>query len=74
MASSNIRVRAEKEVADDIVRYAAEQNDVIVHTIGLLFLIRQLERDSERKKRLMQPFLSRGGWLRTEWESRKTHI
>jgi hypothetical protein len=65
MASSNIRVRVEKEVADDIVRCAAEQNVVIVHMIGI-FLIRQLERDSERKKRLMQSFLSRGGWLRTE--------
>jgi hypothetical protein len=73
-ASSDIRARAEKEVAEGIVRYALEQNVLIVRTIDLLFLMRQLERDSERKKRLMQLFLSRGGWLRAKWESQKTYV
>jgi hypothetical protein len=67
MASSNIRARAEKGVADDIVRCAVEQNVVIVRTIELLFLMRQLEKiRREKRERLMQSFLSCGGWLRTE--------
>ena len=66
MASSDIRARAEKEVAEDIVGYAAEQNVLIVRTIDLLLLMRQLERDPERKRKLLQLFLSHGGWLKAE--------
>ena len=61
MASKDIRARAEKGVVEDIVRYAAAQNVLIVRTIDLLLLMRQLEKDSERKKRLMQLFLAPGG-------------
>jgi len=74
MASSDIRSRTEKGVADDVVRYATEQNVLIIRTIDLLFLMRQLERDSERKKRLMQLFLSPGGWLKADQESHKTYV
>jgi hypothetical protein len=74
MASSDIRSRTEKGVAEEVVRYAAEQNVLIVRTIDLLFLMRQLERDSERKKKLMQVFLSPGGWLKTDRESHKTYV
>jgi len=73
MASSDIRQRAEKAIAEDIVRYAAEQNVLIVRTIDLLFLMRQLERDSERGRKLTQLLLSRGGWLRADWEGHKTY-
>jgi len=74
MASRDIRARAEKGVVEDIVRYAAAQNVLIVRTIDLLLLMRQLEKDSERKKRLMQLFLSPGGWLKADWESHKTYV
>jgi len=74
MASKDIRARAEKGVVEDIVRYAAAQNVLIVRTIDLLLLMRQLEKDSERKKRLMQLFLSQGGWLKADWESHKTYV
>ena len=74
MTLSNIRARTEKGVPQDIVKYAEGQNVLILRTIDLLCLMRQLETDSERKKKLMHLFLSRGGWLRTEWESHKTYV
>lgn len=74
MASSDIRARTEKGVAEGVARYAAEQNVLIVRTIDLFFLMRQLEKDSERQKKLLHLFLSPGGWLKADPGNHNTYV
>ena len=61
-----IDFRLEKTVPESQVRYAKEHNVLIVRTVDLLCLMQQLENDSRRKERLMELFLSGGGWLRAD--------
>lgn len=66
MSVSGIDKRLETQVSDEQIKHARNLNVLIVRTIDLLFLMRHLEEDSNRKDMLMKLLLSGGGWLRVD--------
>ncbi len=59
-----IDARLKTNVPQELVKHARKLNILIVRTIDLLFLMRHLEDDPQRKSRLMHIFSLGGGWLR----------
>lgn len=65
---ADIHQRLKAEVPESQVKRAKGLNILMVRTIDLLFLMRSLEDDPHRKKRLIQLFCSGGGWLKADME------
>lgn len=65
---SGIKERLEADVPKAQIHYARSLNVLIIRTIDLLFLMRQLEDKNvyERKEILMKLFSSGGGWLKVD--------
>lgn len=68
ISMTGIGARLKTKVAEDVVKHAGDLNILIVRTIDLLFLMRHLEDDPQRKSRLMHIFASGGGWLKANEE------
>ena len=68
MLIHDVAKRAEARVPDEVVNYAKDLNILIVRTIDLLLLMRQLEKDPRRGSKLTRLLLSGGGWLKMELE------
>ncbi|MFQ5683300.1 MAG: hypothetical protein ACE5HC_08520, partial [Candidatus Binatia bacterium] len=60
--------RIEAEVPEELVNHAKKLNILIVRTIDLLFLIRHLEEEPQRKDHLMTLLFSGKGWLKADSE------
>jgi len=69
MSIQDITKRAAAGVSDDCVRYAKERNVLIVRTVDFLMLMRQLETDPHREKKLMHLLLAGGGWLKADLQT-----
>jgi hypothetical protein len=69
MSIQDITKRAEARVPEDCVRYAKEHHVLIVRTVDFLMLMRQLETDPHRGKKLMHLLLAGGGWLRADLQT-----
>lgn len=69
MSIQDVAKRAEVPVADDCVRYAKAHHVLIVRTVDLLMLMRHLEADPHRGKKLLHLFLAGGGWLKADLQS-----
>ncbi len=61
-----IDARLKTDVPEELVKHARDLNILMVRTIDLLFLMRHLEEDPQRKSRLMHIFSSGGGWLKAD--------
>ena len=68
MLIHDITKRAEAQVRDEVVNYAKDLNVLIVRTIDFLLLMRQLEKDAHRGRKLTHLLLSGGGWLKIDPE------
>jgi hypothetical protein len=64
MSVSGIKERSETTVPREQIDHAKRQNVLIIRTIDLLYLIRQLEDDPGRKEKFLEIVRSGGGWLR----------
>ncbi|ODS36924.1 hypothetical protein BEH94_05925 [Candidatus Altiarchaeales archaeon WOR_SM1_SCG] len=69
MSISDIGERFETEVNKDQIKYAKNQNVLIVRTIDLLFLMQHLEDNPDRDKEIMELINSGGGWLKADSKS-----
>jgi hypothetical protein len=72
MLIHDITKKAEARVRDEVVNYAKDLNVLIVRTIDLLLLMRQLEKDTHRGSKLTRLLLSGGGWLKMDLEDSRT--
>ena len=68
MLIHDVAKRAEARVPGEVASYAKTLNVLIVRTIDLLLLMRQLEKDTRRGGKLTRLLLSGGGWLKTDIE------
>jgi hypothetical protein len=68
MLIHDVAKRADARVPDEVVNYAKTLNVLIVRTIDLLLLMRQLEKDTHRGSKLTRLLLSGGGWLKIDLE------
>ena len=64
MSVAGIKERFETTVPSEQIDHAKRQNVLIIRTIDLLYLIRQLEDDIDRKEKFLEIMRSGGGWLR----------
>lgn len=64
MTVTDIQKRVEKNVPQEIIEYARDRKILIIRTIDLLFLARDLEDEPRKKDRLMHLLRSGGGWLK----------
>jgi hypothetical protein len=71
MSVRNIAKRADAAVGEQVIKYAKDLNVLIVRTIDLLFLMRQLESDPYRRSKLIHLLLLGGGWLKADQESHR---
>ena len=69
MSIQDVAKRAENRVADDCIRYAKAHHVLIVRTVDLLMLMRQLEADPHRGKKLLHLLLAGGGWLKADLQT-----
>jgi hypothetical protein len=60
----DVNQRAKASVPDDVINHARSLNVLIVRTVDLLLLMRELEKDPHRGHKLMHLFLAGGGWLK----------
>jgi hypothetical protein len=66
---ADVALRSHRIVSPETVQRARALNIVIVRTIDLLFLIKHLENQQNKKERLTKLLLSGGGWLKADVES-----
>lgn len=63
MDITGIAKRHEAQVAQEQVRHARHHNVLVVRTIDLVYLMRHLEVDLERREKFLGLLRGRGGWL-----------
>lgn len=68
MSVAGINERLNTKVARDHIKHAQKSNITIIRTIDLLFLMKHLENESNRKEKFMNLIKSGGGWLRADFE------
>lgn len=68
MTIENVMKRAERAVPAETINYAKNLNVMIIRTIDLLLLMRQLENAEARGELLMTLLLSHRGWLKAAQE------
>ncbi len=66
MAIHDINQRARVAIPEEVISHAKDLNVLIVRTIDLLLLMRQLEKDANRGHKLMHLFFAGGGRLKTD--------
>lgn len=66
MLIHNINQRAKAPVPEEVVNHAKDLNVLIVRTIDLLLVMRQLEKDAHRGRKLTHLLLSGGGRLKID--------
>jgi hypothetical protein len=66
MSIEGITQRLATTVDNEQIKHAQNFNVLIVRTIDLLFLMKRLENDPERKNKLLSLLSSGGGWLRAD--------
>ena len=66
MSIEGITERLATAVDDEQIKHAQNLNILIVRTIDLLFLMKHLENDPERKNKLINLLTAGGGWLKAD--------
>jgi hypothetical protein len=66
MGIEGIEERLNTKVPREQIRHAVNMNVLIVRTIDLLFLMKQLESDPNKKERIIEFINSGGGWLKAD--------
>jgi hypothetical protein len=68
-AIHDVNQRGKAPVPDEVISHAKALNVLIIRTIDLLLLMRELEKDANRGHKLMHLLLGGGGWLNVEPET-----
>lgn len=68
MSITGIHERLNTQIAKEHIKHAQKSNITIIRTIDLLFLMKHLENQTNRKKIFIDLINAGGGWLRADFE------